>query len=313
MKQLLTTLLVFLCTITYGQYYSGNNKEKIAVYVTGSSTSANVNKVIGNRLVSTIVKQGKYIAVERSTEILAQLQKEYGYQQGGNVDVRQISQVGKQLGVDIVCVAEIIDILNTYNITVKLIDVETAAITDMNEAYSDLRTIDNLMKTTDRLAAELLNIPYVRKQKGFHLGGEGLYLNGLGWGGAATVGYRFNNYVALGAGGGYALYAGENFTGYAIPVFADLRVNILPYAISPYIAASGGACFDSYTNTDNYIAVGKTLSITKEYKTTYIYYHVSAGLYVRCSEVFALHAGAGYNGIMITFTASIGFAVTFVN
>jgi hypothetical protein len=211
--------------------------------------------------------------------------------------------------------AEIMEVefLNTYDITVRLIDVETAEITKMTQAYSKLKTIDNLTITTSKLAAELLDIPFVKKQKGFYLAGEGLYLNGLGWGGTVDMGYRFNSYVALSAGGGYALYAGENFKGYAVPVFANLRVNILPYAISPYVAAAGGACLDKYSNTDSYTAFGKTFIITNEYKAIYLYYNVSAGLYLRCADVFALHAGAGYNNVSNTFTVNVGFAVTFVN
>jgi hypothetical protein len=148
--------------------------------------------------------------------------------------------------------------------------------------------------------------------KGFHLAGEILYLSAYGWGGTAAIGYRFNNYVALGGGGGYAAYAGENIKGSAVPVFADLRVNILSGKFSPYVAVAAGACFDNYTNTDSYTDNGRTVTETSEHKATYGYYNVAAGLYIRCSDVFALHAGAGYNGLVNTFTANIGFAVTFV-
>jgi hypothetical protein len=311
MKHLFTLLFtVFSTTIIFAQANTGGHKEKVAVYVTGRDTT--VNKIVGNRLILTIVKQKKYTAVERSAEFLAQLQTEQSYQRSGNVDALQISRVGKQFGVDIVCVAEITEVRNTYDITVKLIDVETAEITKMTQAYSHLKTIDDLTATVNKLAAELLDIPYVRKQKGFHMTGEALYLSAYGWGGAAAVGYRINNYVALDAGGGFAAYSGENFKGAAIPVFADLRVNILPGRFSPYVAVAAGACFDTYTNTDAYTYNGKTMLETSEYKATNGYYNVTAGLYVRCADVFALHAGAGYNSIVNTFTVNVGFAVTFV-
>lgn len=309
MKQLLFTVLALLCAIAvHGQSGDGDGKKKIAVYVTGSD--APVNKVIGNRLVSTIVRQGKYTAIERSEEFLTQLQKEYAYQQSGNVDAKQISRLGKQFGVDIVCVAEILEVLNTYDITVKLIDVETAEITNMTQAYSNLKSVGDLTEAVNKLTAELLDIPYEKKLNGFHLAGEALYLTGYGWGGAAVIGYRINRHVALGAGGGYAAYAGEHFKGAAIPVFADLRVNILPGRFSPYVAAAAGVCFDSYTNTNTYIAGGRTFTTTTEYKATALYYNVAAGLHVRCSGVFALHAGAGYNSMVNTFTVNVGFDVT---
>jgi hypothetical protein len=309
LKQLLFILLAFLYAVAvHGQSGDGDGKKKIAVYVTGSE--APVNKVIGNRLVSTIVRQGKYTAIERSVEFLTQLQKEYAYQQSGNVDAKQISRLGKQFGVDIVCVAEILEVLNTYDITVKLIDVETAEITNMTQAYSNLKNVSDLTETVNKLTAELLDIPYEKKPNGFHLAGEAIYLNAYGWGGAAVIGYRINNYVALGAGGGFVAYAGENFKGAAIPVFADLQVNILPGSFSPYVAAAAGACFDSYTNTNTYGAGSRKFTTTTEYKATSLYYNVAAGLHVRCSGVFALHAGAGYNSIVNTFTVNVGFDVT---
>jgi hypothetical protein len=311
MKQVLIIFLAFFCAtvVAHAQYYS-DNKEKVAVYIIGDDET--VNKGFGNQLVNAIVKQGKYTAVERSAEFLAQLQKEYGYQRSGHVDIQQISRVGKQLGVDIICVAEISAVMNTNDVTVRLIDVETAEIIEMTQTYSNLKTIDDLTATVNKLTAELLGIPYVKKQKGFYLAGEALYLGAYGWGGVGAMGGRFNNYVALGAGSGFAAYSGENFKGAAIPVFADLRVNILPGRFSPYVAVAAGACFDTYTNTDTYTDNGNTTTKTSEYKATYGYYNVAAGLYVRCADVFALHAGAGYNSIVNSFTVNVGFAVTFV-
>jgi hypothetical protein len=311
MKQLLFLLFTFFCTTAlHGQGYS-DGREKIAVYVTGGRVPS-INKTVGNRLVSTIVKQGKYTAVERSAEFLAQLQKEYGYQRSGNVDAQQISRVGKQFGVDIVCVAEIMDVLSTYDITMKLIDVETAEIMNVTQAYSKLNTIDNLTATAGKLAAELFGMSYRRKQKGVHLLAEALYLGEYGGAGIAAIGYRFNEYVALGAGGGYAVYSAERYKGTAIPVFADLRVNILPFMLSPYVAVAGGVYLDAYTNTDSYTFNGRTVTQSTSYEAVTGYYNVAAGLYLRCSDVFAVHAGAGYNNIVNSYSINAGIAITFV-
>jgi hypothetical protein len=313
MKQLLITLLVFLCTtVTYGQYYSGNNKEKIAVYVTGRDAS--VNKTVGNRLVLTIVRQGRYTAVERSAEFLAQLQKEYAYQRSGHVDTRQISQVGKQLGVDIVCVAEIAEVRSSYAITMKLIDVETAEIIDMDEAYSRLNTVDDLVGTADKLAASLLGIKYREKYKGFQIVVEGLMPPDAQQGGGNFImGYRFNNYLALGVGSGYHAYSDEKHKGTVVPGFVDFRVNAFPFVVSPYFAVAGGLCFDHYTNSDTYIDPAGTTKKNSEHQTVYAYYHASAGLHVRCSGAFALFAGAGYNNMVEAVVVQAGFSITFKN
>jgi hypothetical protein len=311
--RMMATLLALACgTPVSGQYYvadaGGSGKEKVAVYVTGQVPE--MNKIVGNRLVSTIVKQGKYTAVERSAEFLTQLLSEHEYECSGQVCVEQISRVGKQFGVDKICAAEITSIEGRYYITVRLIDVVTAEILDTEEA-SSRGNLDNLIATTNRLAAALFDILYVKKQKGTYLSGEALYLSQYGWGGTAAIGYRFNEYVALGAGGGYAGYAGENFSGSAIPLFADLRVNILPFMVAPYVAVAAGVCFDTYTNTDTFVDKGKTVTKTNEYKSTYGYYNVAAGLYLRCSDSFAVHAGAGYNNIVKTYSINAGIAITF--
>jgi hypothetical protein len=307
MKQILITFLTLFCaTVAHAQYY-GDDKEKVAVYVTGSNAS--VNKTVGNRLVLNIVKQGKYTAVERSADFLAQLQQEYGYQRSGNVDARQISQVGKQFGVDIVCVAEITTVGNNYAITVKLIDVETAVIDDMEEAHSSWR---NLAATTDKLAIDLFDIPYVKEYKGFYVAAEGLVPpDGKQWGGNVMMGYRFNTYLSLGVGGGYHSYSGEKYKGTAIPGFVDFRANVLPYVVSPYLAVAGGVCFDRYTNTDTYTDHTGTLEKTSEHQILYAYYHAAAGLHVRCSDAFALFAGAGYNNMAGAVVIQAGLSVTF--
>ena len=309
MKQLLITLLALFCaTVAHGQYYS--DKEKIAVYVTGRD--APVNKAVGNRLVLTIVKQGRYTAVERSAEFLAQLQKEYAYQRSGNVDVRQISRVGKQLGVDIVCVAEIAEVKSSHSITVKLIDVETAKIMDMDESYSRLNTVSDLVETADKLAAGLLGIKYRRKYNGFQIAAEGLVLPDAKQGGGNFImGYRFNAYLSLGVGGGYHAYSGEKTKGAVIPGFVDFRVNVLPYLLSPYFAVAGGVCFDRYTNTDTYIDPTGTVEKNSEHQALYVYYHASAGLHLRCSDVFAIYAGAGYNNMTDAVVIQAGFSITF--
>jgi hypothetical protein len=149
-------------------------------------------------------------------------------------------------------------------------------------------------------------------QEGLHLIGEALYLGKYGWGNAAAIGYRFNNYMAIGAGSGYIMYTGEHFNGSAVPLFADLRVNILSSMVSPYVALTGGVYFDHYTNTDYYTFDDKTVTKESKHKSVSGYYNVAAGLYVRCTGTFAIHAGAGYNNIVNGYIISAGIAVTFV-
>jgi hypothetical protein len=149
---------------------------------------------------------------------------------------------------------------------------------------------------------------------GFQMAAEGLVPpDGKQWGGNFVMDYRFNAYLSLGVGGGYHSYSGENSKGTVIPGFVDFRVNMLPYILSPYLAVAGGVCFDRYTNTDTYIDLTGTVEKNSEHQTLYIYYHASAGLHLRCSDVFALFAGAGYNNMAGAVVIQAGLSVTFMN
>jgi hypothetical protein len=310
LKQLIITLLALFCaTAAHGQYYS-DDKESIAVYVTGGTPA--INKIVGNRLVTAIVKQGKYMAVERSEDFLSQIKNEYAYQRSGYVDTKQISQLGKQYGADIVCVAEITEVQNTYDITMKLIDVETAKITNSETSQVPNKKIGHLTEAINKLAAKLLGIPFREEYKGFQLSAEVIIApNAQQWGGNFIMGYRFNAHLALGAGVGYHGYSEENRKGSVIPFFIDLRANMLRTMLSPYFAITGGVCIDSYTNADTYIDSFGTIEMNSKHQMSYAYYHVSAGLHLRCSEVFALYAGAGYNNMANAVVAQAGIALTF--
>jgi hypothetical protein len=148
---------------------------------------------------------------------------------------------------------------------------------------------------------------------GFHIAAEGLALPvAQQWGGHLMVGYRFNAHFTLGMGGGYHNYAAENTKGTIIPVYIDFRANLLRTKLSPYIAAAGGVCFERYTNSDTYVDPAGTIAMTSEHQNLYAYYQASAGLHLRCSDVLAIFAGAGYSNVANTFVVQAGLSVTFV-
>lgn len=108
----------------------GKNKwrglPKVAVYVTRTG-NRDVDVVLGDQLVTGFSESGAYIAVERSNAILKQLQKETNYQYSGAVDDNQrMAELGKQFGVQFVCVEKTINWGGAYFITARLVDVETA-------------------------------------------------------------------------------------------------------------------------------------------------------------------------------------------
>ncbi|MBO7234891.1 MAG: hypothetical protein J6V13_07905 [Paludibacteraceae bacterium] len=100
-------------------------QKKVAVYVTGDDP---INSIMGDHLVDGIAHDGKYIAVERTASFLNELVKEQSYQRTGAVDDSELSRLGKQFGVDYVCVATPFDVWGEKYISARMIDVERAEV-----------------------------------------------------------------------------------------------------------------------------------------------------------------------------------------
>ncbi len=138
-------------------------QETVAVYVTGDDKPA-VKKVFGSKFVAAIVNKGEYRAVERTDSFLEQLSKETAYQQSGAVSDSKISQIGKQLGADMVCAIDISNVFGEKYISAKLISTETAEVLkvrDMSENWEDL---SGLTEVAENLAAELVGAKKTAKK-----------------------------------------------------------------------------------------------------------------------------------------------------
>lgn len=119
--------------------------KKVAVYITQSDASKDISHVLGDQLVSGFANTGRYIAIERTNQFLSQISAEHSYQRTGFVDDKTISILGKQFGVQYVCVADITDILGEKYISARMLDVETAEIINMYEASANIQTIDDVV------------------------------------------------------------------------------------------------------------------------------------------------------------------------
>lgn len=142
MKKLLIILLSALSLTAFAQ------QKKVAVYVTGQQTG--INKVLGDQLVAAFAKSGKYIAIERTASFLAELGKEQSYQRTGAVDDNELSRLGKQFGVQLVCVADVSDVFGEKYVSARLIDVESAEVANSSNASSPMNSMAELLKVTDK-------------------------------------------------------------------------------------------------------------------------------------------------------------------
>jgi hypothetical protein len=153
MNKLVFKPIIFFLLLVFSLTAFAQQK-KVAVYVTG--TDAGINKVLGDQLVAAFVKSGKYIAIERTTSFLAELSKEQNYQRTGAVDDNELSRLGKQFGVQLVCVADVSEVFGQKYVSARLIDVESAEVVNAsNSANKSMNNMEELTAVANSLAQEL--------------------------------------------------------------------------------------------------------------------------------------------------------------
>lgn len=162
MKKLLIILLSVLSLTVVAQ------QKKVAVYVTGEQSG--ISKVLGDQLVTAFTRSGKYVAVERTASFLAELGREQNYQRSGAVSDNQISRLGKQFGVQLVCVADVSEVFGEKYVSARLIDVETAEVINSANTNSSLNSMDELVRVSNNIATSLAGktgkeISYENQQK----------------------------------------------------------------------------------------------------------------------------------------------------
>jgi len=134
-------------------------KPHIAVYITSDKSDKKVNDVktaLSAKMLTALVNSGKFIAIERSKEFLDEIDNEQRRQREGAVDESQISKLGRQFGVHYVCIANITEALGSYQISARIINVETAVVVAMGEDDSPLRNMDDLASVSFKVTKALL-------------------------------------------------------------------------------------------------------------------------------------------------------------
>ncbi len=142
MKKILILLLV-LPTMLMAQ-------RKVAVFVTGSeSLDPEVKEILGSELVTGIAQNRDFQAVERTADFVREL--------GNSQDNNAICALGQRLGVDLVCVANVSSFRDSYYIKARLLDVRTLAIAASASEGSSLASIEDILRTCERLAGQLFD------------------------------------------------------------------------------------------------------------------------------------------------------------
>jgi hypothetical protein len=126
-------------------------KRNLAVYVTESS-GVFEGKTVSSRLVQNFTNSGVYAAVDRTSDFQVELKRQYS----GKVGDSQITKLGQQFGVSLVCVARVLSNGYTY---ARMVNVETGIILATAEAS------DWHIESVDAIASELLSQTVVKKEE----------------------------------------------------------------------------------------------------------------------------------------------------
>lgn len=131
------------------------DSKKVAVYIVKSDAAKNIGRVLGDKLVAGFTNSGRYIAIERTNSFLSQLSKEQKYQRTGAVDDDDISRLGKQFGVQYVCVADVSDVLGEKFVSARLVDVETAEVVNSYDVGGKLKDMNSCLNVANEIATNL--------------------------------------------------------------------------------------------------------------------------------------------------------------
>jgi hypothetical protein len=143
-KVLLLTL--FLSCLAFGQ-----GKSKIAVYLTGTGDAAS-DKMLSIMLLDAIVKEYPhyFVAIDRNEEFLGQMDKEHVKARSGAIDDSQIVELGKQAGVDYLCIGDVAHAFGSYMLNARINNMKTAQVVASGRGSS--KTLDELETVEDMLS-----------------------------------------------------------------------------------------------------------------------------------------------------------------
>lgn len=112
---------------------------QMAVYVQGHranhASGQTMYTYVLNALFTRSMYNGDFKVVERADAFTRQIDREQIKQHSGDVNDSEISRMGKQYGIKQILVASVDVAMNTYNISARMINVETASVTDASKLY----------------------------------------------------------------------------------------------------------------------------------------------------------------------------------
>ncbi len=129
-------------------------KNRVAVFDPVDDAKTDMVEMIREILSTGITNSGSFKPVERA--MIEQVLQENQYQSEGQVDASQVSELGKQMGADYVCVSVIKKTGKNYFITAKLVSVETATV-ELQQYVKTENGKEDLFEKVEELSEKLFN------------------------------------------------------------------------------------------------------------------------------------------------------------
>jgi uncharacterized protein (TIGR02145 family) len=154
MKKTAMLFLLFAAVAAMAQ----TPKQSVAVYMAGTEPSAvkGAQKVLGAELAKALAKSGRYTAVDRTDEVIKVLSAAEIFGKDGAIDVDRAKRVGKQLGAQVVCVAEISEVMESYFLEARLVNVETAEVSNVGSMHGNMTGAEDVARISQAVAMDLL-------------------------------------------------------------------------------------------------------------------------------------------------------------
>lgn len=151
-KKIVLVGLMVMCAVGAAVGQGGGNPQRgrIAVYITGSG-DPNTDKALSIMFLGGIVREYPFYfeAIDRNEEFLAQMDREHEKQRSGAIDDSQIVALGRQAGVDYLCIGDITQAFGAYILNARINHVETARVLATGRgnarALDDIDVVEELM------------------------------------------------------------------------------------------------------------------------------------------------------------------------
>jgi len=152
MKKVLIILLL-LCSLIVTPLWA-SEKPKIAVYVTGD-WNENDKRAVDAWILKELLDSDRYVLVERSQEFVAKVKEELNTQHNGDIGDNEMCMLGRGFGVQFVCVVSIKWAVDAYQISARIIDVETREVKSIGISKSNMKSTDEMERVSKEVVQEM--------------------------------------------------------------------------------------------------------------------------------------------------------------